>query len=144
MPIQYHPKLGTLVLCDFTTGFLPPEMVKRRPAVVISPPIQLRKGLCTVVPISTQEPMPNVPWQVEIMPDPPLPSPWDTGPHWVKADMVFSASFDRLDLFRLPRINGRRQYLQQQVSEEDLRKIRGCLLSSLGLGSLTKALPGSM
>ncbi|WP_026345121.1 type II toxin-antitoxin system PemK/MazF family toxin [Novispirillum itersonii] len=144
MPITYHPKIGTLVLCDFTTGFLPPEMVKRRPAVVISPPIGLRKELCTVVPISTTVPVPAVPWQVEITLDPPLPSPWDAGPHWVKADMVFAASFSRLDLFRLPRRDGKRQYLEQRVTDGDLRRIRGCLLASLGLVSLTENLPGTI
>ena len=36
--IPYHPEIGTVVICDFN-GYIPPEMVKRRPAIVISPKI---------------------------------------------------------------------------------------------------------
>ncbi|MEQ9178418.1 MAG: type II toxin-antitoxin system PemK/MazF family toxin, partial [Nitratireductor sp.] len=34
-------------MCDFNTGFRVPEMVKRRPVVVISPKIKARPRLCT-------------------------------------------------------------------------------------------------
>lgn len=33
MAIQIHPESGTIVICDFK-GFVPPEMVKRRPAML--------------------------------------------------------------------------------------------------------------
>ena len=36
MPITFHPSPGTVLICDFTTGFQPPEMVKRRHVVVVS------------------------------------------------------------------------------------------------------------
>jgi uncharacterized protein YifN (PemK superfamily) len=29
MSLPYHPKQGTIVICDFK-GFVPPEMVKRK------------------------------------------------------------------------------------------------------------------
>ena len=37
MPINYPPKRGQILLCDFSQGFKEPEMVKgSRPVVVIS------------------------------------------------------------------------------------------------------------
>jgi len=42
-------------MCDFT-GFKPPEMVKKRPVVILSPRYRRRTGLCIVVPFSTVEP----------------------------------------------------------------------------------------
>ena len=57
--LTFHPKPGTLLICDFDRGFKAPEMVKKRPVVVISP--RRRKStpqLCTVVPLSSSAPNP--------------------------------------------------------------------------------------
>ncbi|MCA3277869.1 MAG: type II toxin-antitoxin system PemK/MazF family toxin [Roseomonas sp.] len=56
MPLQHHPKIGSILICDFNKGFVAPEMVKRRPVIVISPPINVRHRLCTIIPISTEPP----------------------------------------------------------------------------------------
>ena len=54
MGIKYPAGIGILLLCDYARGgFQPPEMVKRRPAIVISPRLPHRDGLCTVVPVSS-------------------------------------------------------------------------------------------
>jgi mRNA interferase MazF len=55
MSLTFHPDAGTIVICDYSTGFQPPEMVKVRPVVVVSP---RRRGsqLVTVVPISRGKP----------------------------------------------------------------------------------------
>ena len=37
MALNFHPEPGMVLICDFTTGFRVPEIVKRRPVVVISP-----------------------------------------------------------------------------------------------------------
>ena len=37
MTLGFHPNAGDIVICDYATGFKPPEMVKVRPVVVISP-----------------------------------------------------------------------------------------------------------
>ena len=58
MALKYPPKVGTLWICDFNTGFKPPEMIKRRPVVVISP--RRSTELCTIVPLSTTVPDPLV------------------------------------------------------------------------------------
>ncbi|WP_366938186.1 type II toxin-antitoxin system PemK/MazF family toxin [uncultured Brevundimonas sp.] len=56
MTVIAHPQPGTIVRVDLNDGFRPPEMVKRRPCIVLSPPIRDRKQLCTVVPLSTTPP----------------------------------------------------------------------------------------
>ena len=53
MAINFHPRLGQVLYCDFKTGFRPPEMVKARPVVVLS---RNHHELCTVVPLSGTEP----------------------------------------------------------------------------------------
>ena len=58
MALKFHPKPGTILVCDFRQGFRAPEMIKRRPVVVVSPRLRNRTDLCTVVPLSTIEPRP--------------------------------------------------------------------------------------
>lgn len=143
MAINEHPHLGTLLLCDFSAGFKEPEMVKRRPVVIISPKISVRARLCTVVPISTQEPMPKMPYHYELTDIcPALPAPYDEGPNWVKGDMVISVGFHRLDFIRMGKDRyGQRLYRYETLPDDDIRKIRSCVLCSLGMGYLTKHLP---
>lgn len=141
MPIREHPAIGTVLMCDFETGFRPPEMVKKRQVVVISPKIAARAGLCTVVPLSTTPPHPAMQYHCRIdLPDQ-LPGWMEKKDVWVKADMMFAASFSRLDLIRLGKSQaGRRAYCYTPVSDGNLRKIRKAVLASLGLAQLTKAL----
>ena len=54
-------------------------MVKRRPAVVISPRLPYREGLCTVVPLSTTPPPHAVPYVVQLELKPHPPKPFDPG-----------------------------------------------------------------
>ena len=141
MPVTFHPKPGTIVLCDYDTGFVKPEMVKRRPAVVVSPPISVRAGLCTIVPLSTTPPKPALSYHCMIVVDPPLPDPWTATEMWVKGDMVFAASFQRIDLVRFPKEYGKeRKYRLNALPDYDLKRIHGCILCSFGLAHLTKHL----
>lgn len=140
MGIKFHPKIGTIVKCDFTSGFKAPEMVKRRPVVVVSPQISQRASLCTVVAISTEEPKVKMPYHYCLDMD--LPQPYEEAPNWIKGDMVYSVSFDRLDLFKSERDeSNKRIYESPVVTQNQLREIRKCMLSALGLASLTKHLP---
>jgi uncharacterized protein YifN (PemK superfamily) len=50
MAVRYHPTCGSIVTVSFEPGFTPPEMVKRRLAVGLSPAMKARVGLCTVMP----------------------------------------------------------------------------------------------
>ena len=140
MPLTFHPKPGTILICDYDSGFRPPEMVKRRPAIVISPRLRRRDGLCTVVPLSGTAPTPPEAyhWLLEL--DRPLPKPWDSDRFWVKADMLATVGFQRLELISLGRDQeGKRKYLIIQVKNEALVAIRQCILHALGVPTLTSA-----
>ena len=133
MSIQYHPETGTILICDFS-GFVPPEMVKRRPVIVVSPRFREREKLCTVVPLSTTAPNKIAPYHFQLYLNPPLPPPYDSGIHWVKADMLYTVSFTRLYMpFFGKDASGRRQYDIRVVEPYDLTKIKEWVRYGLGL-----------
>ncbi len=141
MPIKEHPEIGTVMTCDFNAGFREPEMVKHRPVVVISPKIVARPGLCTVVALSTTAPDPVMQYHRQIDIRPRLPARWDSDGVWVKGDMIAAVGFHRLDFLRYGKdVQGRRLYHYSPVSDENLRVIRACVLSGMGLAQLTKSL----
>jgi uncharacterized protein YifN (PemK superfamily) len=128
---------GTILLCDYSTGFRPPEMVKRRPAVVVSPRLPRRDNLCSVVPLSLTSPAYDVPYQVKVVLDDELPG-WPGLERWAKADMLATVGFHRLDLFRTSRDpSGRRKYLQMKLNPDQFKAVRIAMLHALGLGALT-------
>jgi uncharacterized protein YifN (PemK superfamily) len=140
MPLQFHPPLGTVVICDFS-GFKVPEMVKRRPVVIISPQMKSRHGLCTVVALSTDAPAPVMPYHCQIDLVPELPPPWGSNGIWVKGDMVAAVGFHRLELVRLGKdTDGKRIYLKSPLSADNIKKIRFCVLNAVGLTALTQHL----
>ncbi|MEN0039693.1 MAG: type II toxin-antitoxin system PemK/MazF family toxin [Pseudomonadota bacterium] len=139
MPIRFHPKYGTLVLVDFNTGFIPPEMGKRRPAIVISRPMKGRPGLCTIVPLSTQAPAPQMNFHMPLV----LPEEWPSDllryDSWVKADMITAVSFGRIDLLRAGRsADGRRIYFDKPLPQQTMRDVTKCVLHGLSLSTLTE------
>lgn len=140
MTILFHPDPGTVLVCDFS-GFREPEMVKRRPVVVISPRFRQRDGLCTVVPLSTTKPRTICEYNCEIAFDPVMPKPYCEPQMWVKADMVCAVSFDRLSLPYIGKdLQGTRVYDIRHISEDDLRRVQACVLNGMGLARLTAAL----
>jgi uncharacterized protein YifN (PemK superfamily) len=137
MALQFHPEQGTIVICDFH-GLVSPEMVKRRPAVVVSPRLRRREGLCAIVPLSTTPPNPVEPYHFKLHVTPPLPPPYNANFHWVKGDMLYTVSFDRLNLpFAGKTPSGKRNYDVRIVDPADLIKIQDCMLHALGLTRLT-------
>jgi mRNA interferase MazF len=141
MAIREHPRLGTVVVCDFGAGFREPEMAKRRPVVVISPKIARRPHLCTVVALSTTAPYPVMPYHCQIDLRPRLPPQFQSDGVWVKGDMVNAVGFHRLDLIRLgKKRSGKRSYLYEPLSPETIKEIRACVLRALGLAALTRDL----
>jgi len=133
MSLQFHPDQGCVLICDFT-GFVPPEMVKRRPVVVVSPRFRARGGLCTVVPLSTTPPAPVQPWHLRITLQPPLPAPYDRPEMWAKADMLYTVSFKRLQLpFRGKDEHGNRLYDQRCLSPVLMKRLMKCVLAGLGV-----------
>jgi uncharacterized protein YifN (PemK superfamily) len=142
VPINEHPETGMIVVCDFSTGFKEPEMVKRRPVIVLSPKIARRANVCTIVPLSTVPPAPPMPFHCELVIQPVLPPPFHEGPNWVKSDMVTTVGFYRLDLVRLGKDrSGKRIYRWDRLSAEQLKQVRKCVLNGIGLAGLTKHLP---
>lgn len=133
--------MGTVLTCDFDNGFIIPEMVKRRPVVVISPKIVNRPFLCTVVALSTEPPKHVMPYHRQINIRPRLPVQWESDGVWIKGDMVYSMGFQRLDFLRYGKDrSGKRVYHFDVVSAENLAEIQRCVLRAMGLSSLTKYL----
>ncbi len=141
MAIREHPAPGTIVICDFRQGFREPEMIKRRPAIVLSPKIGIRAKLCTVVALSSSAPTPKMSYHCKLDIDPPLPPPWGERDNWVKGDMIYAVGFHRLDLIRLGKNTaGKRQYRFNTITPEQMKAVRTCVLRGLGLNVLTKHL----
>lgn len=63
--INFHPRAGTLLMCDFR-GMVEPEINKRRPVVVVTPRLKYRDRLAMIVPTSTTEPQHLQPFQVRL------------------------------------------------------------------------------
>lgn len=134
MALQYHPKQGTIVLVNFDKGFQKPEMVKKRPCVVVSPPIAARHGLCTVVPLSTSTPMTAQKYHYKFQIPFQLPPKWSNDSIWLKGDMICAVGLHRVDFLSLGKDRfGKRQYQKQTLSRLHLHEINNCILHSLGI-----------
>lgn len=133
MTVSIHPQPGTIVIVDLNDGFRPPEMVKRRPALILSPPIAKRPFLCTIVPLSTKDPDPPMGHHCKIRVDPPLPRPYTSPEMWVKADMVLTVAFHRLRLPFSGWSQGQRVYDIRVIGQDDLMQVRECVRLALGL-----------
>jgi len=64
--IQFFPKAGMVLMCDFD-GYQVPEIVKTRPVVVVSPNHLIRPGLVSVVPLSLTPPDPVQPYHYQLV-----------------------------------------------------------------------------
>ena len=132
MSITFYPKPGTLLVCDFTTGFREPEMVKVRNVVVVSRPQDSK--VCTVVPLSTTPPDPVEKWHHKIA-QKSLPEEKRGLELWAKCDMVVTVGHLRLDRIRVNR-GGKWTYVVHAVCPEDLLAIKTCLLHVFGNADL--------
>lgn len=130
MPLPFHPKPGHVLVCDFR-GFHPPEMVKIRPVMIVSPRLPFRSGLVAVVPISLTAPRHTLPFVVRLSHNY-HPTERDDLPCWAKCDMIVNISTDRLAGFKV----GRRRWVTPRATRDDLRAVRHGVLHGLGFGSL--------
>ena len=135
MAIQFALPPGTIVLCDYSMGgFRPPEMVKTRPAIIISPRLRHRDGLCSVVPISGTFDGAELPYIVRLQFPRPLPYPFPNDVFWAKCDMIATVGFGRLDMFHTDRDQtGRRKYLRPELSLGQMDEVRNGIRHALGL-----------
>ncbi|MEG3124431.1 type II toxin-antitoxin system PemK/MazF family toxin [Sphingomonas sp. GB1N7] len=132
MALPYHPKPGTIVLCDYSTGFKEPEMVKRRLAVIISPKLKRRNDLATVVPLSKSEPLYLEPWHFQVDQD--IPEPWGPGPRWAKCDMLATVGYRRLDLpHGRHAVTNARIHHQVELDESIVEALRRAAAAALGI-----------
>lgn len=137
MAIKYHPERGTIIICDFK-GMLSPEMSKRRPVIVVSSrPRRECNRLCTVVALSTTPPNPKMQYNNTLRIEPPLPAPYDNDIQWLKGDMIYRMSFDRLNLpIKGKDGDGKRIYHIEILDQKTMEMVENCLLHSIGLSKL--------
>lgn len=136
MGIKHPPPLKAVMICDFSAGgFRPPEMVKRRPVIVVNARLPYRDGLATVVPLSGTESKDTIKYHCKIEFADELPHPFPEKVWWVKCDMVSSVAFERLDYFHTARDHsGKRQFLTSlKATDAHLEQIRDALRHALGL-----------
>lgn len=134
MILQYPPAVGTILRVDLNNGFAPPEMVKRRPCIVITPDTPDRRHLCAIVPLSTTAPKRMQPYHHRLVLADPLPFPYDAPVMWAKCDMVMSVGYQRLSLLFIKKNDaGKREYDTRILPEETMAEIRNCLRHALGL-----------
>ena len=134
--MKFPVKPRTILICDFNRGgFRPPEMVKRRPCVVLVGSLPGRNNLHTVVPLSGTESPEDRKYHCRIELDDPLPQPFDETVWWAKADMCATVSLDRLDLFQTDRDQyGRRKYRTDlRLDEDQFERIKEATRWALGL-----------
>ncbi|MBJ7553138.1 type II toxin-antitoxin system PemK/MazF family toxin [Marinomonas spartinae] len=142
MAIQFHPKVGQILLCDFSVGFKEPEMVKnKRPVLVVASDIAGRVGLVTVLALSTKVPDPIKPYHYKI-PRSSMPQlgRFQENDTWLKGDMIYTVGFHRLDLIMLGKrdpTSGKRVYFQNKLGRDQMKEVYKCMLHGLNLGKLS-------
>jgi len=138
MPLKYSPRSGQILRCDFSQGFKKPEITKLRPVIVLAcHPVMnpQSNGVVSVVCLSTREPNPEKGWHRKIdsrfMPNIPFFIGKDT---WLKGDLVYSVSFERLNAYYEGRDEkGRRKYYTQVIGRDEMNEIRQCVRLGINL-----------
>jgi uncharacterized protein YifN (PemK superfamily) len=131
MPLPYFPRRGEVLICDFETGFKAPEMVKKRPVVVVSCKESHRRRLCTVVPFSTTAPDPALAWHHSLS-HVVVPGLQASAPMWAKCDMLATVGFERLNKPYQKTRQGR-VFVELVLSAEDMAAIATCVRTYLSL-----------
>ncbi|MCH4151968.1 MAG: type II toxin-antitoxin system PemK/MazF family toxin [Sphingobium sp.] len=137
MSLMYYPRPGEILLCNYDTGFVAPEMTKLRPVVVVSPRLRKRGELVGVVPLSTTEPDQLEDHHCRIEMAKPLSQNYPSLIMWAKCDMLATVARSRLDRFKAGRVDGSRIYVSGHLDIDQLKAVRASILYGLGLGSLT-------
>jgi mRNA interferase MazF len=115
-----------VLMCDFSSGSVPPEINKIRHVVVVSPRRRRHTGSCTVVPLSTVAPNPVERYHLRIPANTYGFLKKDTYV-WAKGDLVAHVSFQRLD-----RVLENNRYCSPSLDSEDVAGIRLAVWEGLG------------
>lgn len=141
MAINFHPKPGQILLCDFSPGFKEPEMVKNsRPVIVLTGSIKGRANLATIAPLSTVKPEPLQLYHYKIPKQSmPMLGIFQTEDSWLKGDMIYTVGFHRLNRVLLNKKgpNGKRVYFDNRLGSDQMKQIYQCILHGLNLSKLT-------
>ena len=132
MALKFQPKPGSVVMCDFRTGFIVPEMVKYRPVVVIARHSS-NSRLVTIVPLSTTAPAELKPYHHALSVNP-LPDRKNIQ-CWAKCDMVMTVSLSRLDRYKT-RVANVRQFVVPVLLKPDFEGIQHATAAALNLTGL--------
>ena len=120
MALQHYPGAWRIMMCDFSTGFIKPEMVKRRPIITISKSRNDGAKLCTVLPISSTAPSIVRDFHYQL-PNSEMPKTLQDAHEecWVKIDMIQTVAFSRLTMLWSGRdANGGRVYQTSPIGNE--------------------------
>ncbi len=113
--INFQPKSGSVLWCDYE-GFIIPEMIKRRPVIIISKH-KKNSSLVLVVPISTKMPKKEHYTNIEL-PRVISKKYFKDKRMWLKSDMINVVSLNRLFLIKntltVPNID---ESLVQQIKD---------------------------
>ncbi len=101
--LMFQPKKGDVVWCNFS-GFVIPEMVKRRPVIIIKKH-KHNSRLVYVLPISNLSPE-NIKDHHYKLDNEFCIKFFNDKDHWVKIDMIYTVSVERLD--RVKTLDGER------------------------------------
>jgi len=127
---KFYPKKRMILMCDFDRGgFIPPEMVKRRRAVVL----RVFGRIALVVPISATEPRPAMLYHAALDP---TAYASITARVWAKADTLAHVAIDRLD-----RVNVRGNNYTERLTADDFRRVLVAVAHATGTIALTSAPP---
>lgn len=138
MAIKYHPDAGDILICDFK-GMIPPEMVKRRPVINLTPRYRRSGGLCLVAPLSTTAPNAVQLWHKRLRVD--LPAPYTSPEVWLKGEFLYTVSYERLFLFSAGKDEyGKRQYARPALSEKEMMDVWQCVFHGMGRSDIVKVL----
>lgn len=132
MSLRFQPAPGTILNCDFH-GFIEPEMVKPRQVVVLWKHKSNAK-LIYIVPLSTTPPHDEtLTVQLDKLPIPRQGQDANT-PIWVKCDMVYTVSTDRLSM-PVSRASRRAAAapININISTPQLMNVRECVAKALRL-----------
>jgi uncharacterized protein YifN (PemK superfamily) len=130
--ITFVPGEGMVLLCDFSTGFQPPEMVKVRPVLVLSPRARNRQT-CLVVPISTVAPRDPKLAGAAFVPLSPRKYPFLHAESWAKCETVSTVSLARLFWLRDPQTGRGLDSRTTMLDAGDLERARRGVGAAVGL-----------
>lgn len=146
MAINYTPKVGELLECDFGdfkkdaeglidtrnfNGRIPPEMVKKRLVVILNGKLN---GACLIVPISSTQDINKITQQLHIELESKLiveTDFYDDRVRWAKTDLIQQISKERLY-----KVRDKRGFITQMLPREVVDKIQRGVIRSISASSL--------